>query len=857
MKTNLKLNHALALTLVGASWPTLAVAQNDDSEGVLDEEQLVILEEAQAAGDVPIEESILPTTRPFISLYGTEKDVMNTPRNVTIVSREQLDNISIRDPRDFSKVTSSAYTASNFGAPANPSIRGQISDVLVNGMRRGLTTNGNGMPTNFNAVESVNILKGPPSVSIGASQYVGGYVDLATKMPKFSGNEGTFSMTLDSEGLRVYQLDANYRASDELAFRGSYTLEDTDGYYYKPDFERKTHAIYGALSWKPSSSYRLDLNAEVFLADYTENWGLNRVTQDLIDNGTYQTGVVSVPQADALTDPATYLFGAGGGPGVIPEGEEIRIDRKRRLLNPDDDSEGKMVTAQAIQTFSPDNGPTIKNNTLIVYRDRSTYSSYQYAETMRDNYAIDNRLETRLSAQTGDVLHDINTGISGRFTSVVAANDFFHEPAQFWDLSRPLDEIGVTDEFVFFDNPFTAFTSASVPLIGETARGDLTLGRPATPGGNYGTFEFDPAKLPDTLAFNPGNLNEDGNPTATYASNGDSNDSEVWTVGAFVQDDIKISDRLSVLLGGRVDYIDVETKDPVFDDTVVFLQRFGQDGEAERLMAMGADEASLDDVLYNANASVTFKPTRSTTTYITYNYAESQPTDNGGGISVDTALAEEEFVQETQLWEAGFKASLLENTLFYNVALFDQKRTQPVQDGNIDTEAMGVETELNFQPSRQFYATFGYSFIDAEAKGLPGSFIAEAVPFNGTFNNVGLAVGDAELPSVPDHLFNTLLSYKPAERWALTASAIVTSRIPLTFGGAGNVFGGTIETAEIPWQHSIDLGVRYEGEGWSVSAKAINVTDERNFGAVNSIYGNASLFVEKDRHFELTLNYDF
>src|SRR5947209_512591 len=77
---------------------------------------------------VPIEQQILPTSRPFNSVFGTDDNIIDVPRNVTIISRQQLSDISITDVLDFSKLTSSAFTTTNFGAPSNASIRGQSSD---------------------------------------------------------------------------------------------------------------------------------------------------------------------------------------------------------------------------------------------------------------------------------------------------------------------------------------------------------------------------------------------------------------------------------------------------------------------------------------------------------------------------------------------------------------------------------------------------------------------------------------------------------------------------------------------------------------------------------------------------------
>ena len=91
---------------------------------------------------VPIEQQILPTSRPFNSVFGTDDNIIDVPRNVTIISRQQLTDISITDVLDFSKLTSSAFTTTNFGAPSNVSIRGQSADTFVNGVRARITSNG-------------------------------------------------------------------------------------------------------------------------------------------------------------------------------------------------------------------------------------------------------------------------------------------------------------------------------------------------------------------------------------------------------------------------------------------------------------------------------------------------------------------------------------------------------------------------------------------------------------------------------------------------------------------------------------------------------------------------------------------
>jgi hypothetical protein len=92
-------------------------------------DEVVTLEKLDVS-DIPIEKNIIPSTRPFNSVFGTDQNITEIPRNVTIISREQLTSIGVKDVRDFPKLTSSSYTKTNFGAPANPDIRGSSADVF-------------------------------------------------------------------------------------------------------------------------------------------------------------------------------------------------------------------------------------------------------------------------------------------------------------------------------------------------------------------------------------------------------------------------------------------------------------------------------------------------------------------------------------------------------------------------------------------------------------------------------------------------------------------------------------------------------------------------------------------------------
>ena len=189
--------------------------------------------------EVPIEQQILPTSRPFNSVFGTDDNIVDVPRNVTIISRQQLSDISIASVLDFSKLTSSSYTTTNFGAPSNPSIRGQTADLFINGVRGRITSNGNGLPLDFNSVESVNIVKGPATAVQGSSMYVGGFVDLITKRPYFDGAKGSVSVTVGSYAQKEWTVDVGGPLSKELAYRFSGVERLVEDFIAAVDARRK------------------------------------------------------------------------------------------------------------------------------------------------------------------------------------------------------------------------------------------------------------------------------------------------------------------------------------------------------------------------------------------------------------------------------------------------------------------------------------------------------------------------------------------------------------------------------------------------------------------------------------------
>ena len=494
-----------ALTLAGLAALSPLTAQTAPAKAGSD----VVTMSKFEVKDVPIDLQILPTARPFNSVFGTDDNIVDVPRNVTIISRQQLTDISITDVLDFSKLTSSAVTTTNFGAPSNASIRGQSSDLFINGVRARITSNGNGLPVDFNSVESVNIVKGPATAVQGSSMYVGGFIDLISKRPYFDVTKGSVSYTLGSYNTNRWTVDTGGPFSKELAYRFSYSGEDTKGYY--TDGKKETHSVYGAATWRPTANYELFLNAQTFFGVYTENWGVNRVTQDLIDNGNYVTGININNGATATpSDPQNSRYILGGG-NTIAWGPSVKLNRHTRLLRPGNQSDGVEFSVQAIQTAKISSDLNLKNTSYLSHTERNTLSTYYYSEVIDPSWFAENRTEFIYSLKNLSV----NSGLDLRYQRTKAYDDYFFEPVNAWDLTKDHNFINVYNSIDFAKNN-------GFPIPGWPNRF-------AQPG----------------------------------LFNGDTNDSRGTTVGAFAQGTWKASEQFNVVGGLRFDRFNAKVREPL------------------------------------------------------------------------------------------------------------------------------------------------------------------------------------------------------------------------------------------------------------------------------------------------------
>jgi outer membrane receptor protein involved in Fe transport len=773
--------------LVVLAAPTAAFAQNSVEPGPSTEQAENM--SAFQVTDVPIDLQILPTSRPFNSVFGMDDDILDVPRNVTIISKAQMDAINIQDVSEFSKLTSSSYTDSDFGAPANPTIRGQQADVFVNGMRQHVGANGDGMPVDFNLVESVNIVPGPATAVQGASAYVGGFADLITKQPYFDGNHGLVSYTFGSYDTNRYTLDLGGPITPQLAYRLSVSGEDSDGYW--DEWTKQTTSVYAALTWRPNEKYQLFVTANAFWADFADYFGINRPTQALISDGQYQTGTNVNNGTQATATDLQNTFNVEGSGNTIAWGPVVPVNYRVITQGPLTHDHGREFNWQAVQTVNVSSAMKVVNNTYLSYTQHDIYSSVGYNEIDDPTQFIDNRTEFLLKSTSGEV----NMGLEERLQEVKEYTNFFFEPVNAWDISSQ----ALRNDINYESSQYFASTYGNVAVPGWP-------GRPATAG----------------------------------IVNNDTNDSELVTVSPYVQGSWKLPANFSIVAGARLDLSHLDDKDPLTPNT-----------EAK----LGFGEGS-------GNLSLVYKVTPTVSTYATFNLSQNYSGDqaDGGGFALysdangNPTLPRSLFSEVSELGEYGVKTSTDGGKLFITSDVFYQTRqSKPLYSPVIQYRFYGFEISGNYQPNKNFYATFGYSWINGS---LPASAGFQLYPTNqipggppDPFTDPAAypTTGRLRAPGQPLDVANGLVSYSFDNGFGFEANGLLTSPMSADYWGY----------LRIPMQYEIDASVFYKTKHWEIRATVTNLTNQHNWQPSPAIYALQSINSEAGIEGDVTLTHKF
>ena len=230
-------------------------------------------------------------TQPDDTALGLDKPLIETPRAVTVVSDTTIDRYGVTGVDTLTAITPSAYTASYYGVEGAVNLRGTLAESYFRGFKR--AENRGTYSTPLGDAAEIEILRGPPSAIYGAGK-VGGLVNFVPKSVAASEDgivSGEVTATYGSYSKRNLTgqigvpLDLGARARRRAClWRDRRFLQLLSRHSSQPSVAG-TVGRFRRRPWSLSSDYMYyHSNGDV----QTPGW--NRLTQNLIDNGTYITG---------------------------------------------------------------------------------------------------------------------------------------------------------------------------------------------------------------------------------------------------------------------------------------------------------------------------------------------------------------------------------------------------------------------------------------------------------------------------------------------------------------------------------------------------------------------------------------
>jgi outer membrane receptor for monomeric catechols len=715
--------------------------------------------------DVPVEFSVNPLTRETDGVFGDSRNPLETPRAVSTITAGLVNERAIDGLREILEYSPGAYAPSSYGELTVSYLRGDVAEAYVNGQRR--SDNFYGYLPSFNGVEAVDVVRGPGSVVFGAGYLTGGYVNYVTKQPKFSAPETTVTTRLGtwapgglSYGNASVQLDTTAPVNDHLAWRLSYEAKGGDTFYHRAGVKDDRQDLFGALTWKSRPGVTLAFNGQWLWQDSPETLGVNRVTQDLIWHDAYLTG----QSADG-----------GWNPGPVPATGAVQLPRDATLFSRGDYAQAHVGSAQLIATIEATPDLTFVNRTLVERVNRKRVYQMGYIEFVTQN-TFENRTEAHLQLPNAPLPQSIIAGVAVRLEAVRSFENYSNEYLYDFDITNPTQ--------VF--NQAKAFPNSYLP---------------GAPGADGLPF-FSPV---DPIYPTP-----------------ETGDSRVWNPAVFVQDDVKLADKLNLLVGARGDSFRAHATDPLPPASTKPVS------DSDRTNAV------------SGNASLLYRATRTSSYYITWQrVAALHGNLGGGGVSLRSGGAIDPFDlrDHSELFETGAKYSLLENQLYAGVAAYTQRRTRVSQGGeHNDIRVRGLEFETVYQPNQRLSATFNATWQD-------GRYL-DAAPFQLGGRSIydGIALGRG-----PGGLGRGTASYSPWDdqvpvgNWPLVgfsrvmANGSVRYRWENGFGvgvdgqGQSPQAGNLDNEWHIPSQYTLNASFSYTAKTWSANLDLRNLTDQRNW----------------------------
>ncbi len=766
---------------------------------------------------------VLPT-EPVSTVFGFGKTLLETPRSVTSISIEMLDRYGITDIDDMVVLSPGSFTQSFFGVAGALDVRGTPGETYFNGVRR-LDNPGN-YPTPIGAADRIDIVRGPSSPIFGPSK-IGGYLNFVPKSARAATGQylteptGQLSYTTGSWDKNVVTAEVGgpgKLGSKEFGYYVYGESENSGSYYDNSDVDQSI--LQASFNMDLTDRSRISFGGMYHDFQGNQIAGWNRLSQALIDDGTYLTGLAqpldqngdgSISHqefdinGDGFTDLNPFFFRPGfvnnadlqaNLPQLALEPGTVgltKLDGSQVLVASDDILENEVRTLYFDYVFDSGEGWTITNKLFFEDYENLNENAYGFAQ-FHDSWVIEDQLIFATEKDMEGLTVALQVSPSIRYTDFEHGDDYTNE---------------------HFDRR---------DLTGESTARDRRL-----------------------LA-----TRIDDDYTEYYVG-------DYIDYGFAVLADIGFDFGLNVLLGGRYDYIDMESNQPVDKLLLPSSNNFTTNPADVLSGASDADDG------FSWTASLSYELPYGFIPYVTASKQTTIIAGQGADITVANVL-DGTAVDSSELKEVGLKTNLLDGRLFLAFAYYEQERTnfnaQSIVTNTTD-ETEGFEFEMRWVVTDNLILTAAYTNIEiininTLENGGRFSFygIEDLTGVNPEFIYGGTLAGippansrsDARKAGVPENIWSASASYDFGAGWAITGSVI----------DVDSTFSGYSQAVELPSYTLINAGLSYTGDTWSFSLTGKNLTDEEYFRSnFPDLFGSAIVLPELPRSYQARIDYRF
>jgi iron complex outermembrane recepter protein len=794
---NLKLALALCAATMVASKPLLAAETDAEPEGGVVGEVTVVEDRIE----------VLPTT-PVESVFGFGKTVLETPRAVTTISNEMLNKVIITEIEDLVALTPGSFTQSFFGVAGSLDVRGTPGENYFRGIKR--IDNPGNYPTPIGASDRIDVVRGPASPIYGPSK-IGGYLNFVPKsarastgqfMPEAKGEIGVNGGSWEKKVVHAEVGGPTQWFSKDLGYYLYAEFENSDSYYQNTETDQSI--FQASFDMKLTDTLRTEFGAmyQNFQGNQVAGW--NRLTQDLVDNGTYITGSPASLDADGdgLLSPADLAatgmdlgaFAIGGSVlavdpitpemGLLNRGTTT-INGSTVLVQEDDTLEDDVVTAYFDLIAELPSGLKITNKTFFESLENVNENLYGFSQ-FADTWVVENQLVFGFGMGSEEKIKaDFQVSPSIRYQNFEHGDDFNLE---YFD-RRDITQIG------------SPIDRRSLATRGQSLYSSHTKG-------SYTDY------------------------------------------GAAFLADVTFYERLNILAGARYDYLDVESEG---------LPDATANAGVKASDTQGAESWSASisyELPFNIRPYVTIAEQ---STLIVGQGGQIDPSNVANGFAVADSELEEYGIKARLL-----DGKLYTAIDYFKQSRLDFNAQDTVT--NNTTEAKGYEFELRWVVMPQLTLAGAYTnlkvtnltardngtqFSFAGAEDLPG--IDPATFFGGVVGSL-VTLGpddDGRKAGIPENMYSLygIFSFDPFLQG-------VTASLGATY--IDSVYSGFSKSVRLPAYTLVNLGVHYETAAWKAGLQVKNLTDERYFRSnFPDLFGSSVVLPELPRSWLVSAAYKF